>query len=380
MIKVPINPKILQWAREERNRISIEILAERMKRDPLEIEMWESGKDSPTYGQLEDLAYKYLKIPLAVFFFPDIPDIPDPLKKLRRLPDYEWERLSEDTLQKIRLAQAYQDSLAIIAKDYIGKKIFKDIKAEGMSAAILANKVRKYFNITLKEQFSFKSTRSAFNRWRHIVEERGIFTFKDTFKDKFISGFCLLDNNYPVIFINNSNSFSRQIFTLMHELGHILTGVNGITDIDESYLDYLNERDKVLEIFCNEFASQLLVPDESFEEAISLFEKHGVGIVGEIATQYSVSREVVLRRLLNKGVISESLYLEKTSEWNRDFLRHAKDKAGGNYYLTRLAYLGEGFTKIAYAQYSKGQIDQPELAHHLNIKAKYLDNLLGIVR
>lgn len=379
-MKITINPKILTWAREKRNNLTIEMLAERMKREPSEIQKWENGTGKPTYGQLEDLAYKHLKIPLAVFFFPIIPSDPDPIKKFRRLPDYEMTRLTDDTFKKIRLAQAYQDSLSIITEDYTSKKIFRDIIPEKTSAALLAREVRSYLSIDLREQFAFKFTDSAFKRWRYLLEECGIFTFKDTFKDKFISGFCLIDDDYPIIFINNSNSFSRQIFTLIHELGHILLGLNGITDIDESYFSYLSNKERSMELFCNEFASQVLVPEDRFEEVITFYKKDGIYAVEKTASKYSVSREVILRRLLDHGIISENIYKENVSKWNRDFLRKAKDKAGGNYYLTRLSYLGERYAKTAFAQYRKGRIDQSTLANHLNIKAKNLNKLIRLLR
>ena len=83
-----INPQILIWARE-RVQLSTDALAERMKRKPAEIQMWEEGLKEPPYGCLEELAYKHFGIPLALFFFPAPPDITDPVNKFRRLSDRE---------------------------------------------------------------------------------------------------------------------------------------------------------------------------------------------------------------------------------------------------------------------------------------------------
>jgi len=38
------------------------------------IEGWEAGASAPTYPQLEALAYKVYKHPLALFFFPEPPE------------------------------------------------------------------------------------------------------------------------------------------------------------------------------------------------------------------------------------------------------------------------------------------------------------------
>ena len=97
--------------------MTIEELARRMKKTPEEIQKWESGQAKLSNTALEALAYKHFKIPLAVFYFPEPPFLDDPKKAFRRLPDYELERLSPNTLQIVRLAQAYQESLVNSCRD-----------------------------------------------------------------------------------------------------------------------------------------------------------------------------------------------------------------------------------------------------------------------
>ncbi len=108
----------------------------------------------------------------------------------------------------------------------------------------MAEEVRRYIGIPLSQQFSFRNNDQAFKAWRHALENAGVFTFKGSFNDRFLSGFCLLHERNPIIMVNNSNSFTRQIFTLIHELGHILYGVNGITDIDEHYFQFLEDHER----------------------------------------------------------------------------------------------------------------------------------------
>lgn len=378
-MKTYINPDILKWARE-RNKLTIEQLAGKMKRHSKELEMWEDGSQDPPFGCLEDLAYKHFKIPLAVFFFPAPPTESDPVNKFRRLTDFELERLSIDTYRKIRLAQAYQDSLQIILENYSSRKIFKDIKPYKQSAIDLALQAREYVGVSIGEQFRFKSYEAAFKRWRHAIEECGIFTFKDSFKDRFVSGFCLIDDKNPVIFINNSNAFSRQIFTLIHELAHILFGVDGITDIDETYVSLMNKADRDKEVFCNQFAAYFLVPEHEFDKDIPVFQKAGIEIVPKIAEKYSVSREVILRRLADRGIISNITYQKEAQKLNREYLRVHKETKGGNYYLTQLSYVGEGYATVAYEQYRAGRLGKTDLASHLNVNAKNLDKLVSYLR
>ena len=150
-----INPGIITWARD-RSGLTIEELATSMKRNPDELRMWESGEKAPSYTSLEELAYRYLHIPLAVFFFPEPPDIEDMVNQFRRLPDYEFARLSSNTLQIIRLAQGYHESLSeIIYPAILGRRIFTDIDTDGRDIAELAREVRDYLGITIEHQYRF---------------------------------------------------------------------------------------------------------------------------------------------------------------------------------------------------------------------------------
>jgi Zn-dependent peptidase ImmA (M78 family)/transcriptional regulator with XRE-family HTH domain len=375
-----INATILTWARE-RNGFSIEELAEKLGISPHEIEMWEEEIEVPSYTRLEDIA-DCLKMPIAVFFFPEPPNLDDPKKKFRRLPDYEFARLSSDTLQTIHLAQAYQDSLAELSFGaFPEKQIFHELGSQSLTPRELARKAREYLGITIQQQFKIKSPEKSFKVWRHALEEVGVFTFKDSLKDRFISGFCLLDDRFPVIMVNNSNSFARQVFTIAHELGHILFGVNGVTDVDETYIEFMDADDRSLEIKCNKFAAELLVPHEEFQKDIPDFRASGAAIIPSLALKYSVSREVILRKLLDQNLVSSDEYETMSTQWNKDYLRSRNEKRkGGNSYLTRLSYLGEGFTHLAFENYHEGRLTKMQVATHLNMNSRHIDKLEGYLR
>lgn len=313
-------------------------------------------------------------------FFPSPPDVDDPKGHFRRLPEYELKRFSPDTIQKIRFAQAYQDS---IEEFFMGaqpeRMIHDDIDPRRYSLETLASNVRDYLGISFKQQFNFQSSDKAFKSWRHALEEAGVFTFKESFKDRFLSGFCIVHDQYPVIMVNNSTSFTRQIFTLMHELGHILHGVNGVTDADESYLEFLKKDELKIEIQCNRFAAEVLVPTKKFETDIPFFKEEGDNAISDLANKYSVSREVILRRLLDFKLISKEFYITQSKEWNKDYLRSKKEASGGNWYLTKIAYLGEGFVQTAFHHYRNGRFDKVTLANHLNVKAKNLNKFEAYV-
>jgi len=372
-----VNPNIIQWARE-RARYSLESVAVKFKKDVSVIEKWESGEDFPTYSQLEKLAEIY-KRPLALFFFPEPPLEAEEKQEFRTLPDFEIENLAADTIYALRQAKAMQLSLQEINNGInpSTKKIFQDIAVSSSDdLRILAEQIRNYLNITLEEQLTWNDRETALKKWRSAVEEAGIFIFKRSFKQREISGFCLIDIEFPIIYINNSTEKSRQIFTIFHELAHILLQTNGITKSDDRYINSLQGENKYIEIFCNKFAAEFLLPNHVFSEIIretivNVNDNDNDKIISKISSDYKVSREVVLRKLLDNNLISQKEYTLKVNEWYSEQVGKSQDKnkkSGGNPYANQATYLGENYLKLVFNKYYQGQYDIERVADYLNIK------------
>lgn len=294
---IPVNPIMLRWARETAG-LKIEDVARKFKKDVKEICSWESGEDSPTYVQLEKLAYEIYKRPLALFFFPEPPQEESPKQSFRTLPEQEILMLTPRLRFLIRQARAMQINLAELNDNInpAARQILRDLKFKpNVSVVEMATKLREYLNIDITTQFSWKNVDIAFKNWRNILEEHGVFVFKEAFKNNAFSGFCLYDKQFPVIYVNNSIFDSRQIFTLFHELAHLLFGTGGVDTRLEDYIKFLQGDDKAIEILCNRFGGAFLVPDSDFNQRIV-----GVSINDEsiqhLANQYCVSREVKIGR------------------------------------------------------------------------------------
>ena len=67
---IPVNGAIIVWGRV-RAGLTLEEATQKFRYFP----KWESGERLPTYPQLEQLA-DALKLPIAVFFFPEPPTLP----------------------------------------------------------------------------------------------------------------------------------------------------------------------------------------------------------------------------------------------------------------------------------------------------------------
>jgi Zn-dependent peptidase ImmA (M78 family) len=370
-----IQTAILQWARESQG-LSVDEVAARMKRAPEEIAAWEAGESAPTYVQLETLAYKIYKRPIAVFFWPQPPQEAEPEREFRTLPEFDLEDLTADTRYQIRLAHSLQLSLKELndERNTAQRIIFRDIALSTRdNLAEKAAEVRNYLGVSLETQATWRSEELAVKAWRNAIEEAGVFVFKHAFKEKEISGFCLLDNEFPIIYLNNSTTKTRQIFSLFHELGHLLFHINGISKFDSSYINQLNQPERRIERFCNAFAAELLMPAQDFDAQLLEYRRPDERAVVALANRYSVSREVVFRRLRDKELVSQKLYEEKAAEWAAQATQ--KQDNGGNYYATQATYLGEHYLRLVLGKHYQGRLTVEQVAEYLGVKPK---NVAGL--
>ncbi|MFN0158744.1 MAG: ImmA/IrrE family metallo-endopeptidase [Bacteroidota bacterium] len=362
-----IHPAILRWARETQG-YSLEEVAARLQRDVEEVMAWESGEASPTYAQLEKLAYKVYKRPIAIFFLPEAPVETSPKGRFRTLPQFDLETLSSDTLYQIRLAQALLLSLGELndGVNSAKRKVFRDIKLSVTDdIQTTARQIREYLGVSMQMRLGWGGIEEALKAWRLAIEDVGVYVFKSSFKQKEISGFCLIDAEFPILYINNSTTKTRQIFSLLHELAHVLLGVYGISKYDQGYVDKLGQQEQRIERFCNALAAEVLIPTSDFQQQISKTEQVTEQLVEKLARRYSVSREAILRRMLDIGIVSRTTYEEKAAQWTAQVKENA---SGGDYYATRATYLGEHYLQLVFGKHYQGKLSLEQVAEYLGVK------------
>lgn len=375
---IPVNPDVLRWARETAG-FDIEDVALRMKKDTEVIISWESGESSPSYVQLEKMAYQIYKRPLALFFFPKPPDEESPEQSFRTLPEYQLSKITPRLRFLIRKARVMQINLAEL-NDNINpaiRQIVRDLTFSSDNSAVkMAAKVREYMDADLNSQFLWKSTDEAFKTWRSFLEKHGVFVFKEAFKNDDFSGFCLYDKKFSVIYVNNSKPATRQIFTLFHELAHLLLGTGGIDKQKDDYINMLKGDGRKIEILCNQFAGEFLVPDDDFDKRITGISVNDTSLQ-QLAERYCVSQEVILRKFLNRGAVDQAYYESKVKQWAGNLAK--KSGSGGNYYRTKGVYLGEPYIEKAFGRYYQNKISVEQLAGYLDVKVKNISGMESLL-
>ena len=368
--RMTITPEVLTWARQ-RAGYKLDDLSK--KSDFKKIAAWESGDLGPTYRQLEKLANTF-KVPLIAFFLPEPPNIEPIETTFRTLGSEQFDEIPPPVRLLLHKARAFQLGLGELnegrnpAAHLITRDLALSVDEPPEEAAV---RVRKLIGVTLEDQFGWRDEDTALKTWRSAFYRVGVTVFKDAFGAEEYCGFSLYDSEFPVIYVNNSFPKTRQIFTLFHEVGHLLFHTSGV-DMRREFRIALPSEYSRLESQCNALAGAVLVPDDALDKELRAEPQPRLE-AERLSKKFSVSREVIYRKFLNRELISQSEYQTATSQWADQ--RSNVKRNGGNFYRTRIAYLGEEYIALAFRRYYEDRIDEEELANYLAVKPKQIDPL-----
>ena len=219
------------------------------------------------------------------------------------------------------------------------------------------------------------STANDFESYRSAVESKGVLVFRSNGyngpwqipKADPICGFTIYDARCPVIVVKKMPAESRQVFTLMHELGHVLLHRKSFIDDAEDLYSHQG-REKT----ANAFAGLLLVPDEKLNEVDDNAMPRDVSQYGDwlgpLTKKLGVSPEVILRRLLDSNRIGQAAY-ENYREWRAKQPVSAVGKGTRKYrYREPKHVFGDPFVGVVLDALHAKQIT-------LTKASTYLDNL-----
>ncbi len=351
-----IKPEILKWAREN-SLLSMEDAARKLnimdgkKMSAIEkLNAFESGDKEPSRALLLRMSKQY-HLPLLTFYLDKPPSIGDRGEDFRTLPANfeEIEGVNVDIL--IRDIKARQSTIreTLIDADeenhleFIGKYKIED----GMAPVIQT--IREVLDFKLEDYRTQSNNKEAFRFLRQKVESKGIFvllkgnlgSYHSNISLTVFRGFALSDDIAPFIVINDQDNESAWSFTLMHEMVHLILGQTGISgDLFE----------KNIEKFCNNVASEFLLPAVEFAQfriTDYSFENLRVNI-SDYAFSKRLSSTHIAYRLYKRGDINNSLWTDLRKfyhdKWleNREVKRDkSKQKEGGpNYYVIKNYKLG----------------------------------------
>ena len=246
------NPAVLRDVLRARS-LSRNQLSRRLgiDRDDLDREL--EREPEPKQGILNNIA-RELSLPVFVFSMRHSPPLHD------SIPDFRSETpapsaKSRETINSIQFAEGVQRAAVEVGAIQVDVRLPKFTTRKLDEVDKLALNARKFFGITVEDQIGAKDARAFYVICRKKIEDKGIFVLHDSFPAADGSGFCLSHDEYPVIVINTKQQTrGRRLFTLVHELAHVLMQQTGISD------PFIKQNS--VERLCNRFAGSFLVPEE----------------------------------------------------------------------------------------------------------------------
>jgi Zn-dependent peptidase ImmA (M78 family)/DNA-binding XRE family transcriptional regulator len=373
-IEVKVNPDVLIWVRESIG-YSCEDIAKKLNVKTNDIVNWEKGISNPTIAQLEKLA-NACKRPLAVFLLEKPPDVPVYPPSFRIFAEKSFKRFSPETMLVFRESQRIKKLLGELYKSLNYKSTFKKIHLNSLNnPEEVARKIRDFFDIPIEKQFKWKSGYDAFNVWKNKIESLGIIILQFNFDLEDARGFALADNQFPVIVINSKDNIYARIFSLFHEFSHILLDKTYVFNKNFEQFDLPCET-KETEIFCNKFAGSFLVPQaEILRHQLVLQRDFTNECFRELSKDFCVSREVILRRLLDTEVVDKQFYEQKISEWRNQKFGEETKISGFPIDQAKKCINKKGiiYVSIVFEALSRGHINLSDASDYLGVKIKHFD-------
>lgn len=374
-----VTPQLLKWARERWN-YSINEIARKIHVHPDKVGAWEEegSKIRPTFRQAQDLAKK-LNIPFGYLFLSKPPTESFPLPDLRTIkgknplhPSPNFLDILYDAFRKQDWYHEYLEEETAAPVQFVGKfNLGNDPK---VIAVDIANTLG--INDDLREtcndwrQFLLELMRRA-EKARVLVMRSGIVgsnTYRILDVQEF-RGFAISDGLAPLIFINENDYKTAQIFTLVHELAHLWTGNSGISNLDFRSKQQSNAIDQ----FCDRVAAEVLVPSDDFLIRWGDFTSLERNL-DRLARHYRVSTFVILRRAYDSDKVDTQQF-EQLYETLLQRITPRRTDGGGHYYKSVLSRNSPTLTKSLIAAASEGRVLPTEVSKLLNIKISKISTL-----
>ncbi len=367
---IQIKTSIIRWACNRIGSLYSELSA---FKDFKRLSNENDGAVSLTLKQAEKLA-KVLRYPF-VFLLLD-----SPVTDIDKLPIADFRSIEGKEInpninlkEQIEYCQNQQDWFS----DYVNTCDLDVFKYNGKFSLHddpqkVGLKLKEFLKITYKLS---KNANDYLKRLKIILENNGILVssskvLKNTQNRLSLSdfrGFALYDDNAPLIFINGNDSTSAQIFTLCHELGHIVLGQSGVSDV-------VKNNSKKIEKWCNEFAANILMPKndviDTFDQYINISQ-----FLQDATKLFHLSTNALLLRIYNLNLIDKDTFDKewaKAKALYKDYLKSLQEsngKSSGYYYKTVNSRLSHRLLQSLISSTSVGKTTFRDAACLLGLKS-----------
>lgn len=352
--EIKLSPDVLRELRET-SGYSVEEIAKKLKTSEGKIKAVEKGISSFTLTQVKKLADIY-KRPLAAFFSASIPELP-------KLVDYRINR-EKRLAPQVYLAERKAYYLSEKIKELSGGKSQIPSFPEQLNADELANEFRKYLNIVL---IKAQKPDELLAYYKKVLEDTlNIIVIEYPLKADDVRAFSVF-TVISVVILNEDDKPSIKLFSLFHEVCHLLKKTAGICSLE------IEQHNQDIESYCNRFAAEFLVPLDNLKRDIEKFEGISEESISQLTETYGVSKQVIMLRLLWSGYIENERYSQFESELEISIQKKFGRRNWDKVFLNRVGNLPLQEIKKAY---NTGKITFYGASSILDLKTKYAEKFI----
>lgn len=363
---IKVNPSVLIWARESlaltRNQVSGKTGISYKRLTQIE----EAGKP-PSIEELKELS-KIYKRTIATLLLTKPPE-EKPVPKDRRTVDSEaLGNFHEKTIIAVRKARALAQSFMELRQELrLTFPKFEYSSSLSDDPKKLASRLRLQWK--LMEIREIANINFALTAYIEKIESMGIAVFQLSLSQDNLRGFSITDDIIPIIGIKGGGEpTTAKIFTLFHEVGHLLLNEGGLCDLSE-------KTNIQIEKWCNAFAAEILIPTvellnmkivmEHQQQNDKLWVKN---TLIELGNHFHVGPLAILRSLLENNLTTSSYYQEKHQAWNKPQFGRSKVPEGRNPAKETIKEKGRTYISLAFQAFDNNRIDLKDLSDFLGVK------------
>lgn len=385
-----VNPRVLAWARESAG-LSVEQAAAKLLRDTRagsaadRLAAIESGDALVERALLTKMAKLYRR-PLVVLYMAAPPKAADLGEDFRSLPEGRSLDHEPRLAALLRDVRARQEAVRAVLeaedeavhRDFIGSASVED----GVSGVV--SLMRERLGLPIEEYRAAPTVEAGFALLRSAAERLGVFVLligslgshHTAIPVVAFRGFALADPIAPFVVINDQDAKVAWSFTLLHELAHLWLGKTGV-----SGGSFAGSR---LEQFCNDVASQYLLPDAELRLLADVGRDAATALraIGPFAAARKVSLPLVAYRLFRGGVIGRGLWQSVDNALREERESKAareppdRDDGGPSYYVVRRHRLGPALINFVRRNLDEGSLTPTRASRILGVRPRSVEPLV----
>jgi Zn-dependent peptidase ImmA (M78 family) len=191
-------------------------------------------------------------------------------------------------------------------------------------------------------------------------------------------GISVFEEIYPIIVVNRKDAYSARIFTLIHELIHLITRTAGICD--SNGMSEISSFE--IELKCNHIAAQTLVPEDLIKNNptyYQLLKNWNDDLVRDIGNYFAVSREVILGRLFTFNNIDLHFYKQKIEQYNNEYYKAKQIEKKGGYptpSIDTVCQFGKTYINTVLTAYNRDIISARDAIQYFDgLRLKHFEKL-----